>query len=140
VVVVAVDVPWTSFAAVCVRGEVFEGVGLLDEKFFMYYEDVEFCRRVRRKGWRIRHEPVARVVHLRGKSSPVKKCTEERLRRPRYFYSSRKTYYRRAYGPAGPLVANLFWTLGYAVSRCREIFGKKPPHCVESELFDNWRG
>ena len=66
---------WTSFACVMVRGEIFEQVGLLDEGYFMYFEDAEFCHRARKAGWKILNNPEAHVVHLRGGSSPVKKQT-----------------------------------------------------------------
>jgi len=131
---------WTSFAAVMIRGSVFEQVGLLDEGFFMYYEDVDYCRRAAHAGWRIRHEPRARVVHLRGQTSPVKALSAARKRRPRYYYASRSRYFRNAYGRAGLLVANLFWTAGRAVAFARELVGSKESHAVERELLDIWRG
>jgi N-acetylglucosaminyl-diphospho-decaprenol L-rhamnosyltransferase len=131
---------WTSFACVLVRGEVFDTVGLLDESFFMYYEDADFCRRVTRAGFRIRHDPSAHVVHLRGGTSPVKALTRLRKRRPPYYYASRSQYFRNASGPLGVLMANLMWTLGRGISWLRESCGRKPPHTVERELTDVWRG
>ncbi len=135
-----IEPEWTSFAAVMVRRPVFDAIGLLDEGFFMYYEDSEFCWRARRAGWNVRHEPRARVVHLRGGSSPVKALTAARKRRPRYYYASRRRFFRQCYGPAGPLAANLCWTLGRLVAWVRETFFGKPPHTVEHELLDVWRG
>lgn len=130
--------PWISFAAVLIRAEVFRQVGLLDEGFFMYFEDVDYCRRARWAGWAVGYEPRARVVHLRGGTSPVKALRAARRRRPRYYYASRRRYFRNAYGPVGPVVANLFWTAGRAVSWARELLGSKQPHTVERELLDNW--
>lgn len=134
------DVEWTSFACVLIRREVFETVGLLDEGFFMYYEDADYCRLTRRAGFRIVHNPRARVVHLRGKSSPVKEATRMRKPRPRYYYEARNRFFRRAYGPWGAVVANTMWTLGRGVALPREILGLKQPQVVEKEFFDNWRG
>ena len=131
---------WSSFAAVLIRGEVIRTVGLLDSAFFMYFEDVDYCRRARRAGWRIRNEPSARVVHLRGGSSPVKALSAARKRRPRYYYASRALYYRRAFGGLGPLAANLLWTAGRSLAWLRETLTGKPSHTVERELLDNWRG
>ena len=135
----AVDVPWTSFAAAILRGATRDAIGPMDEGFFMYYEDVDTCRRVRRAGWRIRYEPSARVVHLRGQSSSVKSDTAARRRRPGYYYASRRHYYRRAFGLLGPMLANTCWTIGHGIARCRERFGKKQPHAVAHELIDVWR-
>jgi GT2 family glycosyltransferase len=131
---------WTSFAAVMLRRDVVDAIGGLDEGYFMYYEDTDYCRRARQAGWRLWHEPRARVVHLRGGSSPVKRFTAERRRRPRYYYASRARYFRRAFGPAGLLAANLGWTLGRGIAWLREQLGSKQPHTVEAELMDVWRG
>jgi GT2 family glycosyltransferase len=131
---------WTSFAAVLIRGSAVERVGPIDEGFFMYYEDVDYCRRMLDSGWRILHEPRARVVHLRGGSSPVKALQAARKRRPRYFYASRSRYFRNAYGPMGLVAANLAWTAGRGIAFARELAGQKKPHAVERELLDIWRG
>ena len=131
---------WTIFAAVLIRDAMLEQVGRLDEGFFMYYEDVDYCRRARAAGWRILYEPRARVVHLRGGTSPVKALTAARKRRPRYYYASRSRYFRNAHGRAGLLAANLLWTIGRAIAFARELVGDKQPHAVERELLDVWRG
>jgi len=131
---------WTSFAAVMIRAAVLDQVGLLDEGFFMYYEDEDYCRRTRRAGWRISHEPRARVVHLRGGTSPVKALSAARKRRPRYYYASRSRCFRKAYGPAGLFAANLFYSVGRAIAWSRELVGDKLPHAAERELLDVWRG
>jgi GT2 family glycosyltransferase len=131
---------WTSFAAVLIRAAVLDEVGLLDEGFFMYYEDEDYCRRARQAGWRIRHEPGARVVHLRGGTSPVKALSAARKRRPRYYYASRSRCFRKAYGPAGLLSANLLYSVGRAIAWSRELVGNKLPHAAERELLDTWRG
>ncbi len=53
-------------AAILVPKEVFSKVGLLDERYFMYFEDLEFCRRLRRKGFKIYYLPNTTVIHLLG--------------------------------------------------------------------------
>lgn len=57
------DVPYVIGAALAVRRSVWETVGLLDEGFFLYYEDTDWCQRVRRQGWRVVVVPQARLVH-----------------------------------------------------------------------------
>lgn len=63
------DVDWLVGACLVARREVFEQVGLLDEAFFMYSEEVEWCHRVRQAGWRIVYFPEATIVHHEGASS-----------------------------------------------------------------------
>jgi GT2 family glycosyltransferase len=130
---------WTSFACVLVRGDALRRVGLLDESFFMYYEDVDLCRRLRDAGFTVASEPSARVVHRGGASSGVDAPADALRRRPRYFYASRARYFRKHHGAGGLLAANLMWTAGRALSWTRETFGSKRPHTVAHELGDRWR-
>ena len=69
-------IDWVAGACMIIRREVFEAIGLLDEGYFMYFEEVDFCRRARRAGWACWYVPSARVVHLVGQSSGV---TDPRL-------------------------------------------------------------
>ena len=60
---------WVSGACLLVRRRDAEAVGGLDERFFMYTEDVDFCAAIRARGRRILFAPVVEVVHLRGRSA-----------------------------------------------------------------------
>jgi GT2 family glycosyltransferase len=62
------DVAWLSGCALMVRGELCEQIGVLDERFFLYWEDVEWCLRASRSGWRVVHVPTARVWHKGGQA------------------------------------------------------------------------
>jgi len=59
---------WVSGACLLVWRADAEAVGLLDERFFMYTEDVDFCAALRARGRRILFTPAVEVVHLRGRS------------------------------------------------------------------------
>jgi GT2 family glycosyltransferase len=61
-------VDWVSGACLLVHRADAEGVGLLDERFFLYTEDVDFCASIRARGRRILFTPAAEIVHLRGRS------------------------------------------------------------------------
>jgi len=72
------DVDFAPFCAVLIRREVLEEVGLLDEDFFLYYEDMDYCRRMRRAGWRLRLWPKAHVWHDVSASSGGRDSPTER--------------------------------------------------------------
>ncbi len=129
------DLDWTSFACVAIRDDVTRSIGLLDERYFMYFEDMDFCRRAKAAGFRVAHEPGARVVHLRGGTSDVKKSTRERKRRPGYFYAARSHYFRVWYGRSGWLLANLLWTIGWLLAAAR-----RRSRAVACEWRDIWSG
>jgi len=59
---------WVSAACLLARKAALDAVGGLDERFFLYEEDVDLCLRVRRAGWRILYTPAAVVMHHLGKS------------------------------------------------------------------------
>jgi len=113
---------WTSFACVLIRAEVFKQIGLMDDGYFMYFEDVAFAYHAQQAGWKVLNIPDAHVVHLRGGSSPLKAQVKLGKRLPRYFYESRTRFFYQVYGRFGLLMANLFWTLGYGVSLLRALF------------------
>lgn len=57
------EVEWVSGCAILVRRQVIEQIGMLDEKFFYYWEETDWCMRARRAGWRILYLPQAKVWH-----------------------------------------------------------------------------
>ena len=63
------DVDWVRGAALMVRRETVDEVGLVDEGFFMYSEELDWCRRIRGAGWRVVYLPEAQIIHHEGKSS-----------------------------------------------------------------------
>jgi GT2 family glycosyltransferase len=73
-----------SGAALCVRRETMEEVGLLDEAFFFLGEDVDWCWRIRQAGWSIDYVPQARIVHYGGGST--RRDDEAWLMAPRAYY------------------------------------------------------
>jgi N-acetylglucosaminyl-diphospho-decaprenol L-rhamnosyltransferase len=130
--------PWMSFAAVLIRSEVLESAGMLDENFFLYFEDCEYCYRARKAGWDIFYVPDARIVHLHGKSSQVVENISQAKRLPKYYYASRTRYFRLRYGIVGPTLANLAWCCGRVISKTRETLGKKERHLPENAWRDIW--
>ncbi len=62
------EVDWVSGACLMLRRQVLEDVGGLDEGFYLYWEDADWCRRVKAAGYRVYCVPEARVVHQEGRS------------------------------------------------------------------------
>jgi hypothetical protein len=89
---------WVSGACLLVRRGDLEAVGLLDERYFMYTEDVDLCVSLRKRGRSVYYLPQSEVVHLRGRSSGRNPDTE-RLRR-----LSQIAYYEKHHPHWAPLL------------------------------------
>lgn len=86
-------VDWVTGAALACRREVWEELGGFDEKFFMYFEDIDFCLRAKEKDWGVYYFPESKIYHLRGKSQPAKS-----RKKARAYYQSQDYYFRKNKG------------------------------------------
>ena len=73
------EVDWVSGACLMVRRQLIETTGMFDERFFMFCEDIDWCLRIKKSGWKIFYFPDTAVLHYKSKSSicPVKKAPLE---------------------------------------------------------------
>ncbi len=131
---VAVD--WVAGASLMIRRAVFDQVGLLDDRYFMYYEEVDFCRRAKAQGWACWYVPESRVVHLVGQSSDVTSAGGATKRRPRYWFDARNRYFLTHHGRARTLVANLVHVAAFASYRARRRLQRKPDGDPRLMLWD----
>jgi N-acetylglucosaminyl-diphospho-decaprenol L-rhamnosyltransferase len=127
---------WSSGASLMVRRAVFEAIGLLDENYFMYFEEVDFCRRAHGAGWAAWYVPQSEVVHLAGQSSGVTDRQRERKRLPGYWFQARRYYNKKHLGPVRAALADLVWSLGFSSFRVRQWLFRKPDTDPESMLRD----
>ena len=117
---------WVAGASMIVRRAVFKSIGLLDEGYFLYYEETDFCLRARRAGWPCWYLPASRVVHLVGQSSGVTTPGRAPKRLPAYWFESRARFFRRNHGPAYAALASAAWLLGHALWRLRAAIQRRP--------------
>jgi hypothetical protein len=96
----AQDVGWGGGACLLIRRTVFEAVGGFDEQFFLYYEDVDLCKRIREAGYRLRFLPGPSAVHHWGKSTAQLPAVMLRE-----VYRSRMYYFRKHFPDWGGPVA-----------------------------------
>ena len=87
------EVDWLFGACFLVRRKVIQQVGALDEVFFMYSEEMDWCRRIRQAGWKVVYLPEAQVIHYGGKSSD-----QVAAQRHIYFQTSKVRYFRKHHG------------------------------------------
>lgn len=127
---------WVVGAAMIVRREVFEDIGLLDPGYFLYFEEADFCLTARRAGWSCWYVPMSRIVHLVGRSSGITNPLLPPVRRPRYWFESRRRYFVKNHGRAYALCADAAWLLGFALWRVRRLVQGKPDNDPPHMLWD----
>lgn len=79
------------------RREVIKRIGLLDEQFFMYGEDIDLCYRIKKAGFRIMFNPSVKVLHYKKQSGRNKNDREVRRRSERFFFETMEQFYRKHY-------------------------------------------
>lgn len=117
---------WVAGASAIVRRQVFEAIGLLDEGYFMYYEETDFCLQAKKAGWNCWYVPQSRVVHLVGQSSGVTDTKRPPKRLPGYWFDSRRRYFLKNRGWLYAALADAAWASGFALWRVRRLIQGKP--------------
>lgn len=112
------DVDQLMGAALFVRRKVFEGIGLLDERFFIWFEEVDFCKRAKQAGWGVVYLPTASVIHHGGKSF----AQAMTLRKQRYFSSSMGKYFRKHRGAWTMLVLAVPMLIGLGAAATLSVW------------------
>lgn len=82
------EVDWIKGACIMARRQAIDAVGLMDENYFLYFEEIDLCNRVRKGGWKVCYTPEARMIHYEGKSTTINsdKAMIEYRKSQLYFY------------------------------------------------------
>lgn len=131
----ATSADWVVGASMMVRKEVFDAIGLLDEAYFLYFEEVDFCLRAKRAGWPTWYLPDSRVTHHVGHSSGVTSAVKQG-RCPKYWFDSRRRYFLKNHGWLRLWAANLASILGLSFSTLRDWIERKPSPTHRLFLWD----
>jgi len=119
---------WVTGAFFLIRRKVVDQVGLLDEKFFMYVEEIEFCYRVKQAGWQIVYLPITKIVHLAQKSGTQAGARLGEYQGLIYFYKKHKPFWQlqilRIILKAGALLRFLVFGIMRNNSEMRQIYGQ----------------
>lgn len=111
------QVDWVSGASMFLRAGAIKRLGLLDDEYFMYFEETDYCLAAARQGFQVWHCPSFQITHLLGRSSGVTGPQQSQRRRPRYWFESRMRFFRKNYSGIYLHAANLAWLLAYPLGR-----------------------
>lgn len=119
-------VDWVMGACMLTRRDIWQQVGGMDEAYFMYSEELDWCRRIKQAGWDVIYLPTAQIIHYSGKSSE-QAVTARHIN----FNRAKLRYFRKYHGVVVTLVLRIFLLLGYlwqiVMEGVKGIVGHKRP-------------
>ncbi len=139
---------WVTGALMMIRWDVIEQMRGMDERYFLYFEEVDFMNRAGKLGWEIWHAPDAVALHLPGSSTGIVDGQPRTGRMPTYWFESWKRYYAQNHGPYYTRFAATLRTVGMTLGILqRKIRGREAlvplhfyfdfiKHCLFGSLRD----
>jgi GT2 family glycosyltransferase len=131
-------VDWLAGASMLVRRQVFASAGLFDERYFLYYEETDYCLRVREAGWQVWYLPESEVEHVGAASTGWKDFGKPRT--PHWF-RGRRYFWLKNHGRAMLWAANAAWLAGLVFGRSKAWLAGRaypsPPRLMRDFLRHN---
>jgi N-acetylglucosaminyl-diphospho-decaprenol L-rhamnosyltransferase len=113
---------WVAGASFMVRQTVFGRIGLSDEGFFLYFDEVDFMKSAAEAGLEVWYNPHARVIHAAGSATKIKNVRAENGKLPAYWYDSWRYYFLKHHGRLGAFVAGSGWLMGHLLQSLKKLF------------------
>jgi len=124
------EVDWVTGASFMMPRKVLEQVGLMDDAYFLYFEETDLMMRVRNAGYAVWHVAGSRVVHLAGQATGVRNAhgqdPEPIARLSPFWLQSRKRFFRRHYGKFQAGLATVLFLTGDLIYRIHRILRRRP--------------
>ncbi len=133
------EVDWVPGAYSIIRREVLESIGYFDESFFLYYEEVDLCMRVKEAGYQVWYWPDVVVVHIGGESSKtVRHLTMSGAGSQLTLWRMRSSllYYRKHHGAGGAWLAKELETVWHALRASKNSKSDDPEKRAKAEGSD----
>jgi N-acetylglucosaminyl-diphospho-decaprenol L-rhamnosyltransferase len=134
------EVDWISGTSMLIRREVFETAGFFDEEYFLYYEEIDFCRTARNAGFKSYFVANAPITHVGAASTGL---IDETRRMPAYWFDSRYRYFRKHHGVVYATACDLTRIAGTLVWHAKERALLRPskgrPNMLRDLLAASWK-
>lgn len=114
-------VDWVCGASMMVRASVIDAIGGLDENYFLYFEETDFCYRARQAGFPTWYVPQSRVMHVRGQSTNLPDLGSSPKRLPGYWFESRRRYYAMTAGLRYAIAADVIALISHSLGLVKRI-------------------
>lgn len=132
----ACQTDWVAGASMIIRREVLEDIGLLDEGYYTYFDDIDFCFNALKSGWPTWYVPASRVVHLVGQSTGINRKPK---RIPPYVFEARRRYFLKNHSPFYAAMVDACMIIGLSLWRLRVLLTGKEDTSAPHLLSDTIR-
>ncbi len=136
-------VDWVSGASMIIRWQVIEDLGPMDEDYFLYFEETDFCLHAARAGWQCWYVPSSRVTHYVGQSTGATGPAALQKPVPGYWFESRHRFFAKNHGRLYAAAADAAWIAGAGLARLRaKVVNKSlpdPPNLFRDFVKASWR-
>jgi N-acetylglucosaminyl-diphospho-decaprenol L-rhamnosyltransferase len=135
-------VDWVSGAAVMIRPTVLAAIGGLDENYFLFFEETDFCRRAKAAGFSTWYVPESRVMHIGGEST---RSDWNHARLPPYWFESRRRYFVVTYGLVPAMLIDVVAVTAHSLGLLKRIAQNRKhtaaPHFIRDLIHHSvlWR-
>lgn len=116
------EVDWVPGTSMLVRSEIFAQRGWFDQGFFLYFEEIDFARRLKNKGWKVVYVADAPITHI---GSLATGMADNNRPMPRYWFESRRRYLVSHHGLAYAAACDVAWLVGHAIYQLKSHVGRK---------------
>ena len=114
-------IDWVSGASLMIRPAVLAAIGGLDENYFLYFEETDFCFRAKRAGFSTWYVPKSRVMHISGHSTKVDERNATPRRMPHYWFESRRRFFAVTYGVRRAMMIDVVAMSAHALGFLKRI-------------------
>jgi N-acetylglucosaminyl-diphospho-decaprenol L-rhamnosyltransferase len=130
---------WGSGASMMIRRSLLDRIGGLDENYFLYFEETDFCWRSKRAGAPMWYVPESRVVHIGGQSTKVTERNVAPRRFPAYWFESRRRYFMRTGSLPRAILIDVVALFSNAIGSLKLTLQGRRARAVPHYLSDLWR-
>lgn len=131
---------WLAGASMMMKADVVKDIGFMNDDYFLYFEELDYCLQANRAGWQCWYVPQSRVFHVVGAATGISDLRKQAARRPQYWFNSRRRFFVKNYSKFYAAMADFAALLGFGLWRVRQKVEKKPdldpPHFWK-DLFRN---
>jgi N-acetylglucosaminyl-diphospho-decaprenol L-rhamnosyltransferase len=141
---IPIQADWLAGASFMVSNEYINKIGLIDDDYFLYFEELDFCLQGQRNNMPCWYIPSSKVYHAVGAATGISDHRKKAPRRPQYWFDSRRRFFLKNYGAIKLVLCDLAFILAYSTWLLRSNLtkntdlDKEPPHYMKDFIKNSF--